>query len=178
MTTTAHQSPQPQSPPPSSPPRPEPAPPPDNDNGDDGNGDDTIVITRTYEFAGQVHTETKRVARSSAEAALYLASNPAPTSRPAPRRAFRSIFEPASDQTSSRRDLNLTLKAMQGKAQKLNVVEKSRLDWAGYVDQEGLGDDLRQAGRSKEAYAGQEAFLARSDWKREEDAKRARGVIS
>src|SRR5690349_16809556 len=63
--------------------------------------EDTVTIHRTYNFAGKVHTETKVVPRDSAEARLYLASNPSTstsTSASPPRRptklARRSIFEP------------------------------------------------------------------------------------
>ncbi|ELR04242.1 hypothetical protein GMDG_06650 [Pseudogymnoascus destructans 20631-21] len=48
------------------------------------NGDDTVTIQRTYNFAGKVHTETKVVPRDSAEARLYLASNPSPSTAAAP----------------------------------------------------------------------------------------------
>lgn len=40
------------------------------------------------------------------------------------------------------------------KAQKLNVVDKSRLDWTGYVDKEGIAEELDEHGKAKEAYLG------------------------
>jgi len=108
-----------------------------------------------------------------------------------PRKAFRSIFEPvlldATGQQQQRRraDLNLGLSAALqqreaafrlngGKAKKLNVVEKSRMDWAGFVDKEGIKDDLELAGRSKESYAHRQDFLSRVEMNREEEARRAR----
>ena len=59
-------------------------------------------------------------------------------------------------------------------AKKLNTVEKSRMDWAGYVDKEGFKDDLELASKSKASYAARQDFLARSEAIREEDARRAR----
>lgn len=143
---------------------------------------DMVRIKRKYNFAGKVHTEEKLVPRDSAEAKLYLESL-APTStsptRPAPRRAFRSAFEPALEPHQRRGDLNLgvaaRLKAREAVGpERLNTVEKSRMDWAGFVDREGIKHELEAAGRSKESYVEREGFLARSEARREEDARRAR----
>ncbi|ORY70137.1 bucentaur or craniofacial development-domain-containing protein [Pseudomassariella vexata] len=149
-----------------------------------------IKIKRTYNFAGKIHIEEKMVPRGSAEAEVYLASlsgNPKEAAdadgdaepRKKPRKAFRSIFEPISEGLMRRADLNLGVAARlqmreQGKAKKLNVVEKSRMDWAGFVDKEGIKDDLELAGKSKESFASRQDFLARVEAKREDDARRAR----
>lgn len=152
--------------------------------------DDTVTIHRTYQFAGKTHTETKVVPRDSAEARLYLASNPTaspnPTSASPPRRktklARRSMFEPVVI-IVPRTDLKLgvgtirerlTLVGKEDKGKKLNTVEKSKMDWAGYVDQEGLREDLEKAERDKGSYLQRRDFLERVEGKREEDARRAR----
>lgn len=162
-------------------------------NKKDGLGDssqpappDVIRIKRSYNFAGRVHTEEKVVARDSAEARLYLASqgedavstDASPTKR-ATRKAFRSAFEPISDQGLGRTDLDLGLAARmragkEAQAKKLNTVEKSRMDWAGYVDKEGIQDELKLASKSKDSYAARQDFLARSEAIREDDARQAR----
>jgi hypothetical protein len=154
-----------------------------------------IRIKRTYNFAGKVHTEEKLVARDSAEAKVYLASlgedadpdalvveEDQQPPKKMPRKAFRSIFEPITEQLLQRSDLNLGMgvrlkareQAAQANAKKLNTVEKSRMDWAGYVDKEGIKDDLVLAGKSKTSYAARQDFLARSEAVREEEARRAR----
>jgi hypothetical protein len=151
-----------------------------------------IRIKQTYNFAGRVHTEEKLVARDSAEAKLYFASKglPVPTAadeetdlptKRVARKAFRSAFEPAmTDPTPQRSDLNLGVSArtQAGKeaqqARKLNTVEKSRMDWAGFVDKEGIKDELELAGKSKDSYAARQDFLARSEFRREDEARRAR----
>ena len=152
---------------------------------------DMVRIKRTYNFAGKVHTEEKLVARDSAEAKLYLASigegaepeaDPDSTPKRNPRRAFRSAFEPIIDQGTQRTDLNLGMavrlqlreQASKENAKKLNTVEKSRMDWAGYVDKEGIQDELELASKSKASYTARQAFLARSEAVREDDARRAR----
>ncbi|KAM5351429.1 hypothetical protein ACJ41O_004152 [Fusarium nematophilum] len=144
-----------------------------------------IRIKRTYNFAGRVHTEEKLVQRDSAEAKLYLASQgqDAPADSPekrATRKAFRSAFEPLTDPLPQRADLNLGVVARMkagreaAQAKKLNVVEKSRMDWAGYVDKEGIKDELELAGKSKDSYMAREDFLAKSEARRDEESRRAR----
>lgn len=144
-----------------------------------------IRIKRTYNFAGRVHTEEKLVPRDSAEAKLYLASqgdNVPDDDEPAKRvtrKSFRSAFEPMVDPLPQRADLNLGMAAriQAGKdawAKKLNTVEKSRMDWAGFVDKEGIKDELELAGKSKDSYNAREDFLARSEARREEESRKAR----
>ena len=52
-------------------------------------------------------------------------------------------------------------------AAKLNVVDKSRHDWAGFVDQEGIAEELDEYGRSKQSYLSREDFLNRMEQRRE-----------
>ncbi|KAK4141665.1 bucentaur or craniofacial development-domain-containing protein [Dichotomopilus funicola] len=161
---------------------------------------DLIRIKRTYNFAGKVHTEEKLVARDSAEAKLYLAEHgddPATletdddtAQKRMPRKAFRSIFEPVAvdgtaigGSSNQRTDLNLSLsERLRAReqahaaeaAKKLNTVEKSRMDWAGFVDREGIQDELALAGKSKHSFAARQDFLARSEALREDEARRLR----
>lgn len=163
--------------------------------------DDMIMIERTYTFAGKRLTEKKRVPRSSAEAKLYLSTNPEPPSstststsespsspftkpkRP-PRKARRSAFEPIPDALLARTDLhfgsrahaNLLKTAAKDPGKKLNTVEKSAMDWAGFVDKEGIADELDAAGKAKGAYKARQEFLARVEGKREIEERRARGL--
>ncbi|KAL8371479.1 hypothetical protein RB595_001326 [Gaeumannomyces hyphopodioides] len=148
-----------------------------------------VKIKRTYNFAGKVHTEEKLVPWDSAEAKLYMETttedtDPSATEQPKrrPRKAFRSIFEPAPEQLMQRTDLNLgivaRMKAREGgsgsEPKKLTTLEKSRVDWAGYVDKEGIQDELKLAGKSKHSYTERQGFLARSEARREDDARKAR----
>ncbi|KAL5049632.1 SWR1-complex protein 5 [Aspergillus fruticulosus] len=57
---------------------------------------------------------------------------------------------------------------------KINTVEKSRLDWATYVDQEGISDELRVHSKAKEGFLGRMDFLNRVDAKKEEERRNAR----
>lgn len=57
---------------------------------------------------------------------------------------------------------------------KLNTVEKSRYDWAGYVDKEGIAEELDEHGRSKQSYAGRMDFLNRMEVRLEGERREAR----
>ncbi|KAK6332148.1 swr complex subunit [Orbilia javanica] len=118
--------------------------------------DGMITIKRTYEFAGETITEEKQVAANSFEARAYLSSLQADTpqtsnsDRPKPlRRPMRKIskFDPAFVGAGAK------------KASKLNTLEKSRLDWAGFVDKEGIGDEL-----DKKRREGGDSYLERQDF--------------
>jgi hypothetical protein len=156
-----------------------------------------IMIQRTYNFAGKVHKEEKLVPRDSAEAKLWLESqasergkrlttvggpNITKPLRPT-KKARRSIFEPIAENLPQRTDLRFgvsdaarTAAVVRGgvQAKKLNTVEKSKMDWAGFVDKEGIKDELETAGKAKGSYLDQKEFLARVEEKRDEEARKAR----
>lgn len=62
--------------------------------------------------------------------------------------------------------------AANDKGPKLNTIEKSKLDWAGYVDQEGIKEELDKAEKGKDGYLGKQDFLGRVGAKREDVMKK------
>lgn len=135
-------------------------------------GEETVTISRTYTFAGTTHTELKTVPRSSQEARTYLSNLSAtsssavttppvdptlPPRRPPPKKRA-SIFDAAA---AARKP------AMAASAQKLNTLEKSRLDWAGFVDKEGISEELKKHTRGDKAYLDRQAFLGRVEENRD-----------
>lgn len=135
-------------------------------------GEEMISIKRTYAFAGEAITEEKIVSKSSAEARLYLQSqqtDPDHVSKPGIQTPLRrpkkraSMFEPSSEGSGQAPNVN------KGKGPKLNTIEKSKLDWAGYVDKEGMKDELDGAEKSKEGYLGKKEFLDRVVAKRDHE---------
>jgi hypothetical protein len=81
--------------------------------------------------------------------------------------------------TPSRADVlaqqkRLEEEAKKGKAIKLNTVQKSAIDWAAHVDEEGLKDELDEYGRSKQGYIGKMDFLRGVHGKKEEEERKAR----
>ncbi|KAK4989738.1 swr complex subunit [Elasticomyces elasticus] len=83
-----------------------------------------------------------------------------------PSRADVLIMEKRAAEEKERED--------KAKAKKLTTVEKSQLDWDGYVRENNLQEDLDQYGKSKESYLARQGFLGRAEGRREEDGKRAR----
>ncbi|TEY34115.1 hypothetical protein BOTCAL_0646g00050 [Botryotinia calthae] len=164
--------------------------------------DSMVMIKRTYNFAGKVITEQKLVPKDSAEAKLFLASQESAAKegeagketelfvkpKRGLKKARRSIFEPVVEnlmpqrtdlyfgQAAVARNLAHSVGATGKEAKKLNTVEKSAMDWAGFVDKEGYKDELDAAGKKKGAYGERQAFLARVEAKKVEDERRARGL--
>lgn len=147
--------------------------------------EETITIKRTYKFAGEVHTEEKVVAKSSAEARLWLSqqsfhSQTALGSDATLRRPLRRIsrFDPNHNNLAAFHKNWSKAGGKAGKAgfdaPKLNTVEKSKQDWAAHVDQEGLQEELQEAAKAKGGYLGRQDFLNEVEQKRETDARAAR----
>lgn len=128
--------------------------------------DEYITIKRVYNFAGKVTTEEKRVLASSAEGKAYIAQQQQDTDD---QESKKRSLPPAKKRVVKRKKSTMMDELAKGKAQKLNTLEKSRLDWLGYVDKEGIKDDLSQ--HNKDGYLNKQDFLMRvehridSDWK-------------
>lgn len=108
---------------------------------------ETIEITRTYEFAGQVHSERRTVSKESREARDYL--DGAVQSAPATKKTLRRGMK--------RRSILDDEEAAGGKAKKINTLEASRMAWSGFVDREGIDDELKRANQN--GYLDKQDFL-------------------
>lgn len=133
--------------------------------------EDYIDIKRTLKFAGKVQTETKRVPRSSAEAQEYLKSLHNDDVVPEDKSEDKSDSKPKtkSKPRPRKRKMSLLEEYEAGKARKVNTLEKSRLDWLGFVDKEGIQDDLKKHNRN--GYLDKQGFLARVEHKMGEDIR-------
>lgn len=148
--------------------------------------EEMITIKRRFKFAGEVHVEEKTVPKSSAEAALWLAQqgnksqpqsdveNNTPVQRP-----LRKIsrFDPNYNNLSAYKTSWIRAGndgTEQFKGPKLNVVEKSKMDWAVHVDAEGLKDELDVHAKAKEGYHSRMEFLQNVEQRKEEEARLAR----
>ncbi|KAL4880918.1 bucentaur or craniofacial development-domain-containing protein [Aspergillus karnatakaensis] len=156
--------------------------------------DEMIKIKRTYKFAGEVITEEKLVPRDSAEAKLFLSGGQDGEILPATegdiengnadliinfRRPLRKVsrFDPNPTGTIKKSwEKQPLTEASQENARgpKINTVEKSRMDWAAYVDQAGISDELRVHSKAKDGFLGRMDFLDRVDAKKEEERRNAR----
>ncbi|KAI2790716.1 SWR1-complex protein 5 [Penicillium oxalicum] len=148
-----------------------------------------VRIKRTYKFAGEVITEEKLVLKDSAEAKAFLSGgenveftevvegdetkNLHNLRRPL-RKISRFDPNPSNMIKKSWEKQALTDSAADATGPKINTVEKSRLDWAQYVDKAGIKDELRTHSKAKEGYIGRMDFLGRVESKRDEEARQAR----
>ncbi|ODQ66329.1 BCNT-domain-containing protein, partial [Nadsonia fulvescens var. elongata DSM 6958] len=127
--------------------------------------EETITINRRYVFAGKEMTETKTVLCSSAEARAFLNEKASVTEySPAP---STTITTAATKARPPPRKRVSKLDSLAGKAPKLNTLEKSKLDWQGFVDREGIQDDLVKFNKGKSGYLDRQDFLSRVEHRNE-----------
>ena len=164
--------------------------------------DEMITIKRRIEYAGQVTEVEERVPRSSKEAQRYLTSHasadpnhkPDITTSSALRRPLKrpSLFEPnptalvkgvppdkLRPRAPSRLDVLMAEKRAEEeekkKAEKMTTVQKSALDWRGYVaGEQGLREELDLYGKSKSTFLEREEFLGRVEMAKEGRGREAR----
>ncbi|KAG4301846.1 hypothetical protein PCANB_002097 [Pneumocystis canis] len=105
--------------------------------------EEKVKISRTYEFAGKVETEERFVLKDSAEARMHFSSiNLVQTDKPLLRKSTKRVS---------------SLEVANNRPVKLNTLEKSRLDWAKFIDKEGIANELKNA--SKDGYMDKQMFL-------------------
>lgn len=125
-----------------------------------------VTITKVFDFAGEEVRVTKEVDANSREAKSFLKEEkgqsehvshpkseltpPGPSPSPSP-----SVKRPAG--------MGSILNRIGGKKQKMSTLEKSRLDWDTFKDEEGIGDELAIHNRGKEGYVERKNFLERVD---------------
>ncbi|KAK9326263.1 bucentaur or craniofacial development-domain-containing protein [Lipomyces orientalis] len=148
--------------------------------------DDMITITETYEFAKNIITKEKKVPRHSAEGQAYLKKQAerekAKNGSSVASSAAESSVTPSGSSTQQsatkskpgggprkRKGSSLEAMAAQGKPKKLNTLEKSKLDWQGFMQEEGIEDDIRR--HNKGGYLHKQDFLSRVEEKRYADLK-------
>lgn len=143
--------------------------------------EETVTIKRQFQFAGETHIEEKVVPKSSAEAQLWLSQQEAgnkslDTRNISTQRPLRKIskFDPNYSNLDAFRNDAIKAQLNAVKGPKLNVVEKSKMDWAAHVDAEGLKEELDKHSKAKDAYLNRMDFLGQVGQRKEDEAKLAR----
>lgn len=143
-----------------------------------------IRIVTTYTFAGRLVRESKLVAADSAEARAYLNSTSglmASDEDKENHKSYVTVIRKVQG-TEEERPLRIKLKRSslidkflaRDKKNKLTTLEKSRLDWASFVDKKKIKDDLAQ--HNKGGYLEKQAFLNRVEDKRDEQYQQAKDL--
>lgn len=138
-----------------------------------------VRIETTYTFAGKLVRESKMVDANSAEAKAYLNSTSGLMRDSGNKSAYVTVIRKiaGSEETVPLRIKlkrpSLIDKFLAGdKKNKLTTLEKSRLDWASFVDKKRLKDDLSL--HNKAGYLEKQDFLGRMDAKRDLEYQRAK----
>ncbi|CCE85696.1 Piso0_005317 [Millerozyma farinosa CBS 7064] len=150
-------------------------------------GPKKIKMESSYVFAGRLVTESKFVDADSAEAKAYLNStknvamassgSSAGTRSRSSVPVFRQVpgvDEPVQLRIKLKRPslIDKFLTSHGSKKNSLSTLEKSRLDWASFVDQKDLQDELKI--HNKAGYLDKQEFLGRLQEKRDVQFQKAR----
>lgn len=143
-----------------------------------------IKIQTSYAFAGKLITETKEVDEDSAEAKAFLNSTSVVAAQDSDENAVRSFVPVIRKIPSTGEEVELRIKlkrpslidkfmsAHGSKKLKLSTLEKSRLDWASFVDQRKIGDELKL--HNKAGYLDKQDFLGRVQEKQDIEYQKAK----
>ncbi|XP_047453330.1 craniofacial development protein 1 [Mugil cephalus] len=142
-------------------------------------GPSKVTITKIFDFAGEEVRVNKEVAADSKEARSYMKSQN--TKQENEDEETNSSFNqmPKSKSLpgpSAKRPTGMSsiLNRIGGKKQKMNTLEKSKMDWDAYKSEEGITDDLAIHNRGKEGYVERKNFLERVDHRQFELEKAVR----
>lgn len=146
--------------------------------------EEKIQIFTTYTFAGKLVREMKEVSVSSAEAKAYMNSTNGilgAQEHDRPHKSYVTVMRTVAG-SDEQRELRIKLKRPSlidkflagDKKNKLTTLEKSRLDWASFVDKKRLKDDL--ATHNKGGYLDKQDFLGRMEAKRDTHYMQARDL--
>ncbi|KAK6457778.1 bucentaur or craniofacial development-domain-containing protein [Scheffersomyces xylosifermentans] len=147
-------------------------------------GPKKIKIETSYAFAGKLITETKLVDEDSAEAKAYLNSTSVLTAQDKNEKGVRSFVPVIRKLPKSDQEVELRIKLKRpslidkflsthgNKKMKLSTLEKSRLDWASFVDKRKIGDELKI--HNKAGYLDKQDFLGRLQDKRDTEYQKAK----
>ena len=102
---------------------------------------DKIEIKKVFDFAGEMVTVSKQVSLDSAEAKKFLKSQEGEGGGQAD----------SSAGTERKRPSGLAgIVSSIGKKQKMGVLDKSKLDWGKFVDEEGISEQLKTHNKGKD----------------------------
>ncbi|XP_072202942.1 craniofacial development protein 1 [Excalfactoria chinensis] len=115
-----------------------------------------VTITKVFDFAGEEVRVTKEVDSTSKEAKSFLKQqekwqSSAPGSLP----TVSGVKRPSG--------ISGLLGKIGSKKQKMSTLEKSKLDWENFKEEEGIVEELAIHNRGKDGYIERKAFLERVD---------------
>ncbi|XP_006152697.1 craniofacial development protein 1 [Tupaia chinensis] len=120
-----------------------------------------VKITKVFDFAGEEVRVTKEVDATSKEAKSFFKQNEKEKPQANVPSALPSL--PAGSGLKRPSGMSSLLGKIGAKKQKMSTLEKSKLDWESFKEEEGIGEELAIHNRGKEGYIERKAFLDRVD---------------
>lgn len=120
-----------------------------------------VKITKVFDFAGEEVRVTKEVDATSREAKSFFKQNEKENPQAHVPSALPSL--PAGSGLKRSSGMSSLLGKIGAKKQKMSTLEKSKLDWESFKEEEGIGEELAIHNRGKEGYIERKAFLDRVD---------------
>ncbi|XP_040426873.1 craniofacial development protein 1 [Cygnus olor] len=115
-----------------------------------------VTITKVFDFAGEEVRVTKEVDSTSKEAKSFLKQQEKwQSSAPASLPTVSGVKRPSG--------MSSLLGKIGSKKQKMSTLEKSKLDWENFKEEEGIVEELAIHNRGKDGYIERKAFLERVD---------------
>lgn len=135
--------------------------------------EELVLIDRTYKFAGEIIHEKKWVSKSSAEAQEYLKSLKFKNSESSAKVTKVPTNENGIKLRRPLKRQPLLEQIIAGAIKpKLTTLEKSKMDWARYVDKEGITDELTL--HNKDGYSAKQDFLSRVEFHKDQQYRNMR----
>ncbi|XP_028931618.1 craniofacial development protein 1 [Ornithorhynchus anatinus] len=124
-------------------------------------GAEKVTITKVFDFAGEEVRVTKEVDAASKEAKSFFKLSE--KEKPQADTPSAASTLPTGSGVKKPSGMNSLLGKIGAKKQKMSTLEKSKLDWETFKEEEGIGEELAIHNRGKEGYIERKAFLERVD---------------
>lgn len=130
------------------------------------------IVTEIYEFAGE-KVEVKKEVKVTDEKAAVL--NEASSKKTAAKPGSTLPFNRARTSGGGGSGISSVLGQI-GKKNKLSILEKSKLDWGGFKQTEGIDEELQTFNKGRDGYLERQDFLQRTDVRQFEIEKNLRAA--
>ncbi|XP_014641346.1 PREDICTED: LOW QUALITY PROTEIN: craniofacial development protein 1-like [Ceratotherium simum simum] len=120
-----------------------------------------VKITKVFDFAGEELRVTKEVDATSKKAKSFFKQNEKKNPQANVPAALPSL--PAGSGLKRSSGMSSLLGKFGAKKQKMSTLEKSKLDWESFKEEEGISEELAIHNQGKEGYIERKAFLDRVD---------------
>ncbi|XP_018415156.1 PREDICTED: craniofacial development protein 1 [Nanorana parkeri] len=131
-----------------------------------------VTITKVFDFAGEEVRVTKEVDSSSKEAKEFIKQQGKEQTEKSPVAARPDVA--AGSGVKRPVGMSSILGKLGSKKMKMSTLEKSKLDWDTFKEQEGISDELAIHNRGKDGYIDRKAFLERVDYRQFEREREIR----